>query len=82
MESTTLLGRIREYPGWQDAGQTGEDPYLVDDTELTVSGDGSVNIEDPSLGCPCLFDPADVFCEEHRQKWLSWLREERLLPSE
>lgn len=61
----TTLKTLRAYSTWQDAGETGGDPSLTDDTVVHVRPDGSVGTE----GGGVLVEAGDVDAN-----WMTWLR--------
>ena len=66
----TTLGVLRQFPGWQDAGQIGEKD-LTDDLPVVIYPDGAVQIDDENGYIDLCPAPA----KNHGNTWILWLAE-------
>lgn len=64
----TSLGELREYPGWQDAGQTGEAPW-TGETPTIVFANGSAQISEVNGYIDLCPAPEKLWGNE----WIKWL---------
>lgn len=65
----TRLSDLRQFPGWQDAGQTDDDESLTDDTPITIAADGSISTANGFLAEPAYQYPLTATETE----WYAWI---------
>jgi len=68
-EIRTPLATLREFPGWQDAGQLGDDAGLTNDTLVSIAADGSVSTCDGTL-CDAA---AEYPLTPSMMEWYRWI---------